>query len=85
MTDTHSSHVRRARIARVAVAAGLVLLATSGCSITPVSAYQREYLAKAVMVRDASVHHQQMEWHSYASKEAASGGYGVAGGGCGCN
>jgi hypothetical protein len=61
-----------------------ILLLASGCSLTPVQPWERNYLAKPEMALahpiDAS-----FDSHIYFSKEASSGGQGFAGGGCGCN
>lgn len=65
-------------------AVALVMLA-NGCAMQGVEATNRGTLAKAVMQRDADPHHAALEAHAYSSKENTSGGYGVGGGGCGCN
>jgi hypothetical protein len=67
----------------------IVLLAaaglSSGCAITPVQPWQKGNLAKPAMAFDTDPLRRGFMEHIYASKEAASGGTGVAGGGCGCN
>lgn len=74
------------RHAATAVVAALPLFAAlGGCSITPVAATERDHLAQPVMQRDVNAHHLALEGHAYASKENTAGGYGVSGGGCGCN
>lgn len=59
----------------------------AGCSnlITKVEPWDRGNLAKDVMVRESMAHQSAIEEHVYASKEGTMGGYGVGGGGCGCN
>ena len=63
------------------LAAALVL--ASGCA--NVEPYQRAYLARPDMALDATVGTAKAMDKTYASKEAASGGTAVGGGGCGCN
>ncbi len=64
---------------------GCLMLAGCENLITRVEPWERGNLAKGVMVREASVHQSSLEDHVYASKEGTMGGYGVGGGGCGCN
>ena len=45
----------------------------------------KAYLATPVMQFDADKLDARYTQHIYYSKEAAAGGYGVGGGGCGCN
>lgn len=59
-------------------------LALAGCSTT-VRPWQKGNLAKPEMMFDSDPLQARFEQHIYFSKEAASGGYGVGGGGCGCN
>jgi hypothetical protein len=59
-----------------------VLLA--GC--TPhVAPWERGNLAKPQMSLEPVPLNAALMRHTYGSKEAATGGYGVGGGGCGCN
>lgn len=68
----------------LALAAGLTLL--TGCSnLAPVQPWEKGQLAKPSMTFEADPLDQRFMQHIYYSKEAASGGYGVGGGGCGCN
>ena len=69
---------------RLLVLGGLALV-SSGCALTPVQAWQREYLAKPEMAWEADAQEAAMRGHTYVSKEAASGGAALPGGGCGCN
>ncbi|HSU65891.1 MAG TPA: DUF4266 domain-containing protein [Tepidisphaeraceae bacterium] len=74
--------MRRSR--RVVARTGLVLLlATSGCS--SVKPWQRELLAEPIMQPDRTPMSTALADHVYFSREAASGGRSVGGGGCGCN
>lgn len=63
----------------------LVCVALGGCGAAYVKPWQRDVLAqpKAQLVGD--VLENAADEHIYFSKEAASGGQGVGGGGCGCN
>jgi hypothetical protein len=63
--------------------AALVTVALCGCA--PVAPYQRGYLARDDMALDASPGTMKALEKTFASKEAASGGASVGGGGCGCN
>lgn len=64
-------------------AACLALLALAGCA--NVQPWVRGYLARPEMAFDPDPNEAKLIRHAYQSKEAATGGYGVGGGGCGCN
>ena len=64
-----------------ALAAGL--LGTAGCS--HVKPWQRGTLADPIMRADRDPLGNMLDEHIYFSREAATGGRGVGGGGCGCN
>ena len=67
-------------------ATGLLLLAAgtlTGCAT--VQRWEKGNLAKPEMAFDGDPLQARFEQHVYFSKENASGGYGVGGGGCGCN
>lgn len=51
----------------------------------PPKPWEKGYLARPEMQFDADPMSTRLTGHIYTSKEAASGGYGVGGGGCGCN
>jgi hypothetical protein len=58
----------------------------SGCESMPkVQPWQKGNLAKPEMAFDADVLEARFADHTYFSKEGASGGAGVGGGGCGFN
>lgn len=65
----------------------LVLLAgvASGCSSLGVKPWERDLLAKKQMALDPNPVESGLDDHIYFSKEAAAGGRGFGGGGCGCN
>ena len=65
----------------LALAAGL-----TGCgSFALPQPWEKGNLAKPEMSFGGDPLEQRYQQHIYTSKEAASGGYGVGGGGCGCN
>lgn len=55
------------------------------CSKTTVRPWEKEFLAKKIMQIDPDPLEAKFKQHIFDSKEGASGGYGVAGGGCGCS
>ena len=72
-------------IEAVLVSAALVSVLLTGCAMNPPQAWQKGALAKPEMSMNNDPLDQAFTQHIYTSKEAASGGYGVGGGGCGCN
>jgi Domain of unknown function (DUF4266) len=57
-----------------------------GCaSVGKVEAFEKGYLAKEEMTFKGDILEAKFHEHIYGSKENASGGSGVGGGGCGCN
>ena len=60
-----------------------VTAALGGCA--DVKPWQKGELAKPEMAFGNDPLHLRYRQHIYFSKENASGGYGVGGGGCGCN
>jgi Domain of unknown function (DUF4266) len=64
----------------------VLMLALSGCaSVEPPKPWEKDRLARPEMQFDADPLAAKQTQHIYDSKEAATGGYGVGGGGCGCN
>ncbi len=58
----------------------------AGCSnLGQVSPWEKNNLAKAEMTFGGDPLDERFVQHIYGSKENSSGGYGVGGGGCGCN
>lgn len=66
---------------------GLILsnLLTACASLAPVQAWEKGNLARQDMKFDRDPLDAKFVDHIYFSKEAATGGNGVGGGGCGCN
>ena len=75
---------RTVRAASAALGLAACTLAV-GCAMTPPQPWEKGDLARAEMTMAADPLDQRFVQHIYASKENASGGYGVGGGGCGCN
>lgn len=67
----------------VIVSAFAAVALAAGC--TSVQPWQKGNLAKKEMAFDVDPLETRYQLHIYFSKENASGGYGVGGGGCGCN
>ena len=78
---------RHAPLATAALVAGATLLAfaTTGCAIQPPKPWEKGALARPEMTMGGDVLGDRFAQHIYTSKENASGGNGVGGGGCGCN
>ncbi len=71
---------------RALAAALAVVAALAGCgSFAPPRPWEKDVLARPEMQLDSGAATARTVQHIYASKEAASGGYGIGGGGCGCN
>ncbi|MCU1282532.1 MAG: hypothetical protein JWM53_6078 [bacterium] len=60
-----------------------LLAAVGGC--VRVKPYERELLAKPTMTFQPDPHEDVLDNHMLEAREGAAGGYGSAGGGCGCN
>lgn len=58
------------------------LLASSCVTVKP---YERERLSKKMMQFHAEPDEDVLDEHMLEAREGAAGGYGSAGGGCGCN
>lgn len=71
--------------ARDLTAALALATAVAGCAWAPPKPWEKGELAKPAMQFDADRLEARYQEHVYQSKEAATGGYGVGGGGCGCN
>ena len=75
-------NIRRLLLSMPAIASLAVL---SGCAMQPPQPWEKANLARREMTMDSDPLDQAFTQHVYFSKESASGGYGVGGGGCGCN
>lgn len=64
---------------------GLLVLVTFASGCATVHAYERGKLADPVMAPEPVPEATFLDQHFIATVEASAGGYGVAGGGCGCN
>lgn len=62
-----------------------VLLISACTTLKPVQVWEKGDLAKPEMTFESDVLEAQFSEHIYFSREAANGGAGVGGGGCGCN
>lgn len=65
--------------------AAFLVLALCACAGTAPKAWERGHLAQPEMAWDPDPATASQREHTYASKEAASGGATIGGGGCGCN
>ena len=63
----------------------LIALSFMLCQCTQVRWYERTNLTDYTMRPDRDALHKSLNEHTFFSREAASGGRGVGGGGCGCN
>ena len=63
----------------------LLVAVISGCAMETVKPWDRDLLAEPKMQLVPNPLDNILDEHIYFSKEAATGGQGVGGGGCGCN
>ena len=70
---------------RPALWAALCAIGLSGCANLGVQPWERGVLAEKAMSLNAAPLDAALDDHTYFSKEAATGGRGFGGGGCGCN
>ena len=61
----------------------LFSVVATGCA--RVKPYERELLTKPTMTFQPDPHKDVLDNHMLEAREGAAGGYGSAGGGCGCN
>lgn len=62
-----------------------VIAGAAGCGRYAVRADEKEYLADRIMQADFDEMETANDQHVLSNREGAQGGYGAAGGGCGCN
>jgi hypothetical protein len=80
--STHGPAARRG----AAAALGLALVVLGGCANpSGPAAWDKSFIAKPEMSMGWGRQAVKFDQHVYESKEGASGGFGVGGGGCGCN
>lgn len=63
----------------------LCLLSLAGCGRYAVRADEKELLADRIMQSDFDEMETASDQHVLSNREGSEGGYGAAGGGCGCN
>lgn len=73
------------RVARRCIVLGLAASLCACAAYAPPQAWEKHYLAKPQMQFDADKLDAKNLQHIQFSKEGSAGGYGVGGGGCGCN
>jgi hypothetical protein len=61
----------------------LLVLTVAGCVV--VKPFQREYLSERAVRPGAEASEDRFRAHWQESREGGMGGFGAAGGGCGCN
>jgi hypothetical protein len=71
--------------ARIVIAGTLVAMLGGCAGYAPPQAWEKQYLALPAMQFDVDRLDAKNRLHIEFSKEGASGGYGIGGGGCGCN
>lgn len=62
-----------------------LLIIASGYSCASVKPWEKENLADQIMIFDYDKAETSAREHMMNSVEGASGGFGIGGGGCGCN
>ena len=61
------------------------VVALAGCGRYAVRPDEKEFLADRIMQPGYDAQDTAVEQHTLTNREAAQGGFGAAGGGCGCN
>lgn len=61
------------------------LLSLAGCGRYAVRPDEKEFLADRIMQPDYDAMETANDQHVLDNREGSAGGYGAAGGGCGCN
>jgi hypothetical protein len=60
-------------------------MSLAGCGRYAVRADEKELLADRIMQPDYDTMESTSDQHVLSNREGSEGGYGAAGGGCGCN
>ena len=63
----------------------LLMVTGAGCGRYAVRADEKEYLADRIMQADYDEMETANDQHVLSNREGSQGGFGAAGGGCGCN
>ena len=63
----------------------LLMVTGAGCGRYAVRADEKEYLADRIMQADYDEMETANDQHVLTNREGSTGGFGAAGGGCGCN
>lgn len=64
----------------------LLSLFFTGCAtLERVQPWEREVLADPIMQLEPDSQEAALDEHIFSTREGSAGGYGAAGGGCGCN
>ena len=63
----------------------VVAVALGGCGRYAVRPDEKEYLADRIMQPDYDTQETEADQHVLSNREGSEGGFGAAGGGCGCN
>jgi uncharacterized protein DUF4266 len=63
----------------------LTLASLAGCGRYAVRADEKEFLADRIMQPDYDALETASDQHVLNNREGSQGGFGAAGGGCGCN
>lgn len=71
------------RLLLITVALATLFAFSTGCA--RVKPWEREYLADPTMQFDANKEEEAVRKHFTSTREGSVGGFGVSGGGCGCN
>lgn len=75
----------RCRLAGLLAALGVLSQLAACAGPSGPAAWDKSFVAKPEMAMSWNALGSRLDQQIYESKEAASGGYGVGGGGCGCN
>ena len=82
---THWSALLRKRVKLFSVIFSSMFFLQSCAVSYGAKPWEREYLADRQMLIDPAALEQRNLEHIFFSREGATGGWGVGGGGCGCN
>lgn len=63
----------------------LAMLLTGCATLERVQPWEREVLADPIMQLEPDPQEAALDEHILSTREGSAGGYGAAGGGCGCN